>query len=84
MIMFFCIIGFTLTVMSFYSISVLCALPGPEELSRNRERVDQSKQRAFYTIIAISAVLLIRFGCYMIATFTYNSVVGDPYSADPN
>lgn len=50
LIMFFCITGFILTVIC--SISVLCALPGPEELSRNRERVDQSKQRAFYTICA--------------------------------
>lgn len=81
LIMFFCITGFILTVIC--SISVRCALvnPGPEELNRNREQVDRSKEVFLHHI---SAVLLIRIGRYMIGTFTYNSVVGDPYSADPN
>ncbi|KAK2899520.1 hypothetical protein Q8A73_012649 [Channa argus] len=35
---------------------------GPGEVSRDRERVDQSKQRAFHTIVAIMAAQLFRAG----------------------
>ncbi|KAJ4918612.1 hypothetical protein JOQ06_027846 [Pogonophryne albipinna] len=42
-------------------ISVLYVLkrPGPGEVGGNRKRVDQSKQRAFYTIMAITGVILL-------------------------
>ena len=50
-------------VMSFCSLSVLCVLihPGPGEVGGQRERVDQSKQRAFYTIMVITGALSLRF-----------------------
>lgn len=49
---------------SFCSLSVLCVLirPGPGEQGGGREKVDQSKLRAFYTIVAILGVLVLRFG----------------------
>lgn len=53
----------SLCIVSFCSISVLCVLfrPGPGAQGGNRERVDQSKQKAFYTIVAILGVLMLRF-----------------------
>ncbi|XP_045921138.1 uncharacterized protein LOC123980659 [Micropterus dolomieu] len=58
----FSLLIFSLIIISFCSLSVLCVLirPGPGEQGRERERVDQSKQRAFYTIVAILGVLLLR------------------------
>ncbi|KAI9531406.1 hypothetical protein NQZ68_041617 [Dissostichus eleginoides] len=52
-------------------ISVLLVLnrPGPGEGGGNRERVDQSKQRAFYTIMAIMAALLLRFLSSIIVSY---------------
>ncbi|XP_054863446.1 uncharacterized protein LOC129348080 [Amphiprion ocellaris] len=60
---FFCILTFYFTVITFCSISVLCALirPKPGEGGGDREQVDQSKQRALHTIMAITAVLLVLF-----------------------
>lgn len=54
---------FSLTVCFFCSISVLCALirTRPGKQGGDRERVDQSKQRAFFTITAIVGALMIRF-----------------------
>lgn len=42
-------------VLTFFSVSVLCTLirPGPGQQGGKREKVDLSKQMAFYTIIAI-------------------------------
>lgn len=67
----FCLMVFVLAVVSFCSASVLrfLILPGPGELKGNRERVDQSKQRAFYTIVFIMAVLLLRFCWGMVWAF---------------
>ncbi|KAK2899464.1 hypothetical protein Q8A73_012593 [Channa argus] len=44
-------------------ISVLCVLirPGPGEVGKDRERVAQSKQKAFYTIMSIMGVLWLLF-----------------------
>lgn len=54
---------FSLTACFFCSISVLCTLirtrPGKE--GGNKGRIDQSKQRAFFTITAIMGALMIRF-----------------------
>lgn len=56
--------AFSLIVVAFSSLSILCILtrPRPGETAGNRARVDQSKQRAFHTIIIIMVVLLFRFG----------------------
>ena len=50
-------------VISFCSLSVLCVLirPGPGEGGGARQQADQSKLRAFYTIMIILGVLLFRF-----------------------
>lgn len=72
----FLLLIFSLIVVSFCSISVLCTLirPGPGERGGDRARVDQSKQRAFYTIMAILGMVLLRLlsslGC-----FTYSFLV---------
>ncbi|KAJ4945167.1 hypothetical protein JOQ06_013703 [Pogonophryne albipinna] len=61
-------------------ISILFVLirPGPGEGGGNRERVDQSKQRAFYTIMAIMAALFLRFLSNLVSTSLYiSSVLGD-------
>ena len=58
-----CLSIFSLILISLCNLSVLCVLihPGPGEQGGDRERVDQSKKRAFYTIMAILGVLLLRF-----------------------
>ena len=55
LLLFICVLVTSLVVVSFCSISVLCALtrPGPGE----QGRVDQSKQRAFFTVMAILGAL---------------------------
>ncbi|CAI5685972.1 unnamed protein product [Oreochromis niloticus] len=57
-----CLLTLSLTVSSFCSLSVLCVLihSGPREESRNRDRVDQSKKRAFYTIVTILGILALK------------------------
>ncbi|XP_039678485.1 uncharacterized protein LOC120573101 [Perca fluviatilis] len=59
----FSLLSFSLFFISFCSLSVLCVLirPGPGEKGGDRERVDQSKQRAFCTIMAILVVLLLTY-----------------------
>ncbi|XP_035849445.1 uncharacterized protein LOC118493511 [Sander lucioperca] len=61
LVMDFSLLIVSLFIISFCSLSVLCVLirPGPGEQGGDRERVDQSKQRAFYTIMAILVVLLL-------------------------
>ena len=58
----FCMI-FSLAITSFCSLSALRVLirPGPGEQGGDRERVDQSKRRAYHTIVAILVVLIVRF-----------------------
>ena len=58
-----CLIILSFTVVTFWSLSVLCVLirPGPGEQGGDRERVDQSKRKALYTIVAILGVLLLKF-----------------------
>ncbi|XP_051256077.1 uncharacterized protein LOC127363544 isoform X2 [Dicentrarchus labrax] len=57
-----CVSIFSFFVVSFCNISVLCVLirPGPGKQGGDRERVDKSKQRAFYTMLAILGALLLR------------------------
>ncbi|KAL4009064.1 hypothetical protein ACER0C_002916 [Sarotherodon galilaeus] len=59
----FCLLTLSLTVSSFCSLSVLRVLihPGPGKDGRNRDRVDQSKKRAFYTIVTILGMLVLTF-----------------------
>lgn len=59
----FCIVTFALIVISFCSVSVLCVLirRGPGEGGGDKQKVDQSKLRAFHTIMAILGVLVLRF-----------------------
>lgn len=63
-VVFICVLAFDLIVISFCSLSVLRVLmrPGPGEEGGAGWQVDQSKLRAFYTIMAILGVLLFRFG----------------------
>ncbi|KAL6118276.1 uncharacterized protein ACO6RY_03107 [Pungitius sinensis] len=70
----------SLVVTSFCSLSVLCTLirPGPGEQGRVREGVDQSKRRAFYTIVAILGVLLMR--CAASVFFHSLDEEGDGYA----
>lgn len=60
---YFCFISMSFFVASFCSISVLHALlrPGPGEVSGDRGQVDQSKKKAFHTIMAITGVLWLMF-----------------------
>lgn len=60
-------------VVSFCSLSVLCVLirPGPGEGSRGRQQVDQSKLRAFYTLMAILGVLVLKFMGNIIGSVLY-------------
>lgn len=64
MIVYFCLVAFSLIVVCFFCTSALCILrhPGPGEVGRYRERVDHQKRRAFYTIVAIMIVLSLCLG----------------------
>uniref|UniRef100_A0A1A8FZT1 G-protein coupled receptors family 1 profile domain-containing protein n=1 Tax=Nothobranchius korthausae TaxID=1143690 RepID=A0A1A8FZT1_9TELE len=59
----FGILFLSTTLVSSFSISVLIVLiqTGPGDKGKGRERVDQSKQKAFYIIVVILGVLLLRF-----------------------
>ncbi|KAK2899497.1 hypothetical protein Q8A73_012626 [Channa argus] len=54
---------FSSIIITFCSLFVLCVLlhPRPGQAGRNRERVDRSKQRAYYTIMAIMGARFPRF-----------------------
>lgn len=58
----FCLLVSSLTAVSFFSLSVLFVLihPGPGEQGVGRKRVDQSKHKAIYTIVAILGALVLR------------------------
>lgn len=62
-IVYFCLHIISIITISFCSLCELCILirPGPGEQDRNRDRVDQSKQRAFYTTVVLLVVLVLRF-----------------------
>lgn len=78
-ILYLCIMAFQLMIISFCSISVLHALkcPGPGEVGGvSSKRADQSKQRAFYTILAIMGVLLFKFVGNLIGNLVFTSTAG--------
>lgn len=57
-----CVIILTWLAISFCTLSVLCFLirPGPGKQGGNRGRLDQSRKKAFYTLISILGVVLLR------------------------
>ncbi|CAI5685980.1 unnamed protein product [Oreochromis niloticus] len=59
----FCFLTLSLIVSSFCSLSVLRVLiySSPRQDGRNRKGIDQSKKRAFYTIVTILGMLLLTF-----------------------
>ncbi|XP_078020848.1 uncharacterized protein LOC144459913 [Epinephelus lanceolatus] len=74
-----CMMGASAIVICFFCLSVLCVLirPGPGEVGKDKEQVDQSKQRAFHIIRAITGVLLLRtvgllvsFGLYYLQSLS--------------
>ena len=67
-------------VISFCSLSVLCVLirPGPGEGGGGRQQVDQSKLRAFYTIMIILGVLMFRFMGMVI----FNALFSSPHLSE--
>ena len=74
-IMSFGSVAFVLILISLCSLSVLCVLirPGPGEGGGGREQVDQSKLRAFYTIMVILGVLMVRLGGSILINALYDS-----------
>ncbi|KAK2863389.1 hypothetical protein Q5P01_002922 [Channa striata] len=75
-----CCTMFVFVVITFCSISVLCALkrPGPGEVGGNKKRIDQSKQRAFVNILLITGVLLLRYVGKMICFMIFNLTEVEP------
>lgn len=71
----FSLLGFALTVVSLVSLRVLCVLirPAPGEAGVNKERADQSKQRAFHTVMAITAALWMWFSGILVSLALNNS-----------
>lgn len=65
-----------LSFSSFCSISVLCALNGPERKRRvgKREQMDKSKLMAFYTVMVILAGLWLRYFGHMLISLVLFSV----------
>lgn len=64
-----CPLVFCLVVVSFCSLSVLRVLirPVPGDGGRNKERVDQSKQKAVFTITAITGILWLWFFGFLVS-----------------
>ncbi|KAJ0055688.1 hypothetical protein NL108_009639, partial [Boleophthalmus pectinirostris] len=62
-----------LSLVVFFSASVLCVLlrPGPGGGGGDNQRIDQSKRRAFTTMIAIVSVLFLRFILLILSYMTY-------------
>lgn len=71
------ILVFAAAAVSFCSFSVLCTLirPGPGDGSKDRERADKSKIRAFHTIVAITATLMLRLSGHVLVISIYFSPV---------
>ncbi|KAM3590253.1 uncharacterized protein V6R79_006557 [Siganus canaliculatus] len=75
-IIFLLSIGTALTVISFCSVSVLRVLisPGPGDGGAAGSKVDQTKLKPFYTIMAIMGVLLVRFGGCAVSMVLFRSL----------
>lgn len=70
-------VGFFSLLISFFCVSVLCVLnrPGPAKRVGGRQQGQQSKHRAFYTILIILSVMLFRFGGNIVINILYSSNV---------
>ncbi len=75
--LYVCVAASAIIVISFSSLSVLGVLIRPGPGGRDRQQVDQSKLKAFYTIMAISGVLLVRFGGSILSSVLYDLPVLD-------
>lgn len=66
-----------IAVVFFCSLCVLSVLirPGPGKVGWAKQRVDQSKLRAFYTIVSVLVALLLRFGTNTFLSGFYTSAV---------
>lgn len=75
-ILMLCNLWVNLSLSSFCSISVLCALNRPELQRRlgNGERMDKSKLMAFYTIMVILGRLWLRYFVHMLILLVFFSV----------
>lgn len=62
-----CILVCAVVMVSFFCLSVLCVLnvSGPEKGNGVNAQVDQTKLKAFYVMMAIMGVLLLKFWGYM-------------------
>lgn len=66
----------SLIIVSFCSLSVLCVLvrPGPGEVGQVKQQVDQPRLRAFYTILIILSVMLLRLGATVLVSVLYSTL----------
>ncbi len=69
-----CFLVFSLIVVSFCSLSMLCVLirPGPGEGGRERQQTDQAKHRAFCLVAAIMGALCFQLIGLLVAFTMYN------------
>lgn len=74
-----CFFTLSLMMVLFCNISVLCVLlhPGPKEGGRVKDRADQSKRRAFFTITVTSGVLWLWFVGLLVGNALNQSPVSD-------
>lgn len=74
---FFMIFAVGMLVISFCSISVLCALihPGPGGVSGDKKKVHQTKKRAFFNIAIITVVLFVKYIGLLVCTALHASSV---------
>jgi len=71
----FCFFILASAVVSFIGVPILCILvrAAPGEHDTSRGRVDQSKQRAFYTVVTILGALALRFAWGLVWVVWYMS-----------
>lgn len=76
---FFCLLGSSLLIVCFCSLSVLHSLmrSGPGEGLSTSWRRDQTKQRAFFTVMAIMGVLCFWFLGFLVSTALSQTVLLD-------
>lgn len=76
-IIFLCCTVVCITIAFFCSLCVLFVLirPGPGKVGWAKPQVDQSKLKAFYTIVIILAMLLVRFVTNTVLSSFYTSAV---------
>ncbi|XP_027893088.1 uncharacterized protein LOC114156790 [Xiphophorus couchianus] len=69
----FFLLTLSLVTVSFCSLSVLCILirPGPGEQGKSKHQIEPSKKRAFFTIVAITLVLWLRFAYNVVWVVIY-------------